>query len=73
MTIENELAKIRLKLQIWQMDNNLRKFQHSALALVFGQRPNIFLSSAECENAASVIQSKITVREFRGNARFGYW
>ena len=42
--IKKGLSKLRLKLQIRQMDSNLRKFQHSAS--VFGQRPTIFQSPA---------------------------
>ena len=40
------LAKLRSKLQKGQMDNNLRKFQHSVSGSVFGHRPNIFLDLA---------------------------
>ena len=40
------------KIELW----HLKKIQHSASALVFNQKPNIFQSSkAECENAASII------------------
>ena len=41
MIIKNGLAKVKLKRQILKMDNNLRKFHHSALALVFGLWPNV--------------------------------
>ena len=56
--IKNGLAKLRLKLQIKQMDNNLRNFNIWLGYSVFGQ---IFISlqassSAECENAALVIR-----------------
>ena len=50
--IKNGFAKLGFKQQVRQMDNNLRKFQHSASGIFFSLRP---LASAECENAASVI------------------
>ena len=44
--IKNGFAKLGFKQQVRQMDNNLRKFQHSAS--VFGQKPNIFLVFGLC-------------------------
>ena len=44
------ISKVRTKsankIELRQMDNILEKFQHSASAAVFSQRPNIFQSSA---------------------------
>ena len=69
MFIKNGLAKIRLKLQIWQMDNNFRKFQYSASVFGFGWIfTNLQLSAlAKCENAASVIH---WLRNFDANCQF---
>jgi hypothetical protein len=62
--IKNGLAKIRLKLQIRQMDNNLRKFQHSASVLaeyfsVFGLRLRLNLKMQLWSFTAIIVAAAI--------------
>ena len=47
---KNKIQIRSLKLQIWQMDNNLRKFQHLALASAFS-----FVQMWKCSSGHSLL------------------